>query len=94
MIEDSNITHSDHEVLLWNVICYLKTNTNNLVRKKWNYSDTDIPAMCDFLVNIDWDNVLSSDNVNDNWIALKNKISEAQSKFITLQPNKSNSKSP
>ena len=83
MIEDSNITHlsplgsSDHEVLLWNVICYLETNTNNSGRKKWNYSNTDIPAMCDFLVNIDWANVLSSDNVNDNWIALKNTILEA-----------------
>jgi len=77
MIEDSNITHisslgsNDHEVLLWNVICYLETNTNNLERKKCNYSNTDIPAMCDFLLR---DNVLSSDNVNDNLIVLKNSI--------------------
>ena len=100
MIEDSIINHlsplgsSDHEVLLWNVICYLDATTVNPVRKKWNYHQTNIPAMNEFLTDIDWANVLSSDNVNDNWLTFKNIILDTQSKFVPLQPTKSNNKPP
>ena len=43
MIEDSNIKHlsplgsSNHEVLLWNLVCYLEITDDNPGRKKWNY---------------------------------------------------------
>ena len=50
--------------------------------------------MCDFLNNTDWVNVLSSDNVNDNWIVLKNIMLKAQSKFVPLQSNRPNNKPP
>jgi len=49
--------------------------------------------MCDFLVNVEWNNVLSSENVNYIWIALKNTILEARSKFVPNN-NKPNSKPP
>ena len=47
MIEDSIINHlsplgsSDHEVLLWNIICYLDITNDNLGRKKRNYVNTN-----------------------------------------------------
>ena len=36
-----------------------------------NYPNTNIPAMNEHLNDINWANVLSSNNVNDNWIILK-----------------------
>ena len=50
--------------------------------------------MNEFFANVDWAEVLSSDDVNDNRAAFKNTILDAQSKFIPLQPNKSNNKPP
>ena len=100
MIEDSIINHlsplgsSDHEVLLWNLICYLDITDDNLGKKKWNYVNTNIPAMNEYFTNIDWVNILSSNNINDNWLTFKNIILDAQSEFIPCQPNKLNYKPP
>ena len=100
MIEDSIINHlsplgsSDHEVLLWNIICYLDITNDNLGRKKRNYVNTNIPAMNEYLTNIDWVNILSSNNVNDNWLTFKNIILDAQSKFVPCQLNKLKNKPP
>ena len=100
MIEDSGINHlsplggSDHEVLCWNVICYLGVIEANSAVKKWNYLHTNIPAMNKYLIDIKWANVLSSNNVNDNWLTLKNIVLDVQNKFVTHQPNKSNNKPP
>ena len=58
MIEDGNINHlsplgsSDHEVLLWNIICYLEVTGADSERKKWNYLNTNIPAMNEYLTFI------------------------------------------
>ena len=58
MIEDSNINHlaplggSDHEVLLWNVICYLEVTEANSAEKEWNYLHTNIPEMKEYLTDI------------------------------------------
>ena len=100
MIEDSIINHlsplgsSDHEVLLWNIICYLDITNDNLGRKNRNYVNINIPAMNEYLTNIDWVNILSSNNVNDNWLAFKNIILDAQSKFVPCQLNKLKNKPP
>ena len=51
-------------------------------------------CMCNLLVNIDWANTLSSNDINENLVALKNITLEAQSKFVPLQPKKSNTKPP
>ena len=74
MIEYSNFNHlaplggSDHEVLLWNVICYLEVTEANSVGKEWNYLYTSIPEMNEYLADINW----AIDNkVNDNWLTLK-----------------------
>ena len=97
MIEDKNISHlcpldsGDHKVLMWNVICYLDDNNDNPERKIWNYSNTDVTAMNNFLADADWDNILYSDNVNNNWVTFKNIM---QRKFVPLQPKKSNKKPP
>ena len=72
MIEDSNINHlvplggSDHDVLLWNVFCYLEVTEANSVGKEWNYRHTSILEMNEYLTDINWANLLSSNNVNDN----------------------------
>ena len=50
--------------------------------------------MNNFLADIDWDNILSSDNVNNNWVTFKNIILDGQCKFVPLQPKKSNNKPP
>jgi len=100
MIEDNDISHlsplgsSDHEVLMWNVICYLDDNNDNPERKIWNYSNTDVTTMNNFLADVDWDNILSSDNVNNNWVTFKNIILDGQHKFVSLQSKKSNNKPP
>ena len=51
--------------------------------------------MNEYLTDIYWANLLSSKNVNDNWLTLKNIILDAQSKFFPHQRNnKSNNKPP
>jgi len=50
--------------------------------------------MNNFLADIDWDNILSSDNVNNNWVTFKNIILDGQRKFVPLQHKKSNNKPP
>ena len=67
---------------------------DNLGKKKWNYVNTNIPAMNEYFTNIDWVNILSSNNVNDNWLTFKNIILDAQSEFVPCQPNKLNNKPP
>ena len=58
MTEDSNINHlsplgsSKHEILLWNVICYLEITGSNFERKKWNYPNDNIPAMNQFFAKL------------------------------------------
>ena len=101
MVEDSNINHlaplgsSEHEVSLWNVICYLEVTEANSAGKEWNYLHTNIPEMKEYLTDINWANLLSSNNVNDNWLTLKNIILDAQSKFVPRLCNKkSNNKPP
>ena len=64
MIEDginhlSPLGSSDHDVLLWNFICYLEATGANPEKKKWNYPNTNIPAMNEHLNDINWANVLS-----------------------------------
>ena len=62
MIEDGNINHlsyfgsSNHEVLLWNVICHLEVTGANSERKKWQYLNTIIPAMNEYFTDINWEN--------------------------------------
>ena len=54
MMEDSNINHlaplngSDHEVLLWNVICYLEVTEANSAGKEWNYFHINITEMNEY----------------------------------------------
>ena len=51
--------------------------------------------MNEYLTDINWANLLSSNNVNDNWLTLNNIILDAQSKFVPRQRNKkSNNKPP
>jgi len=74
MIEGSNISRpspfgsSDHEVFMWNVVCHLDGNNDNPERKIWNYSNTDVTSMSYFLADVDWDDILSCDNINSNWV--------------------------
>ena len=49
--------------------------------------------MNEYFTNIDWVDILSSNNVNDNWLTFKNII-YAQSEFVPCQPNKLNNKPP
>ena len=49
-------------------------NTNSSERKKSNFQHYNLSAMFDFLNN--------TDNVNDNWIALKNIMLEAHAIHI------------
>ena len=73
---------------MWNVICHLDGNNDNPERKIWNYSNTDVTATCvnDFLADVDWDDVLSCDNINNNWVTFKSTILDGQYKFLPLQP--------
>ena len=51
--------------------------------------------MNEYLIDINWVNLLSSNSVNDNLFTLKNIILDARSKFASRQPNnKSNNKPP
>ena len=50
--------------------------------------------MNEHLNDINWANVLSSNNVNDNWIILKNIVLDAQSKFVPCKLSKSSDKPP
>ena len=77
---------------MWNVICYLDDNNDNPERKICNYSNTDVTAMNNLLADVDWDNILSNDNINSNWVTFKNIILDGQHKFVPLQPKKSNNK--
>ena len=88
----SPLGSSDHDVLLWNFICYLEATGANPEKKKWNYPNTNIPAMNEHLNDINWANILSSNNVNDNWIVLKNIVLDAQSKFVPCKLSKSSDK--
>ena len=55
---------------------------------------TNVSAMNVYFNGFDWERVLSSNDVNENWIALKRIILDAQDKFVPLQLNKSNHKTP
>ena len=50
--------------------------------------------MNEHLNDINWANVLSCNNMNDNWITLKNIVLDAQSKFVPCKLNKSSDKPP
>ena len=43
--------------------------------------------MNDYLTNINWANLLSSNNVNDNQLTLKSIVLDSQSKFVPRQRN-------
>jgi len=74
MIQDRNINQfgsSEHEVLLRNVI---DVNNTNSKMKKWNYSNINVTAMNDFFASVEWADILSSNNINDNLVTIKNII--------------------
>ena len=50
--------------------------------------------MNEHLNDIIWANVLSSNNVNDNWLTLKNIVLDTQSKFVPCKLSNSSNKPP
>ena len=66
-----------------------------LILQGKEYLHTNIPEMNECRIDINWANPWSSNNVNDNWLTLKNIILDAQGKFVPRQHNnKSNNKPP
>ena len=73
--------YSDHDLLLWNYMCYYQPVLQNTTNQSWNYSKGDYDAFNNYFQQLDWFK-LFNDGVEHNWSVLKEHISMGQELFI------------
>lgn len=85
--------NSDHVCISFDLILMHNTETISSPKDQLNYWKGDYDALNAEFNSIDWDNTLSSNDVNENWLKLKNCIIESSNKFIPIRvARKMNSK--
>lgn len=78
---------SDHCVLLFKLICYIKTVSNNSVRK--NYDNGNYEEACKELEGFDWAQYLSSCDVENSWRVIKEKLMEIEDRYVPTRKKRS-----
>ena len=74
---------SDHQIIRWKlVVCKGLTNKN---KKVFNYFKTDYSAVRREVQDRNWQNLIGGTNVEENWIKLKNELTELRNKFVPLK---------
>ena len=84
------LSNSDHVMLFIDTDYDTNYDTNDIVKKDWRNADYE--KLSYDLENVNWRNILSSDNVNDIWKSFVNKLTDVVDKNVPSKRVKSASK--
>ena len=79
----SEIGKSDHEVLMFTIDAGME-GRNLDVKYKYHLNKGNYELMNEAMLNIDWYRVLDENNVNQNWIDIKEKILQSMEEHIPM----------
>ena len=78
----SPLGSSDHDCLLWYFKCYDHVLSTGQSVPKYNYRKGDYVSMNDYFCGINWVEVLSSSDIQNNWDMFKQIIHGAVASFV------------
>ena len=84
------LSNSDHVMLFIETDYDTNYDIDDIVKKDWR--NADFEKLNYDLENVDWNNILSSDNVNDNWKLFVEKLTNVVDENVTSKRVKTGSK--
>ena len=83
------LVHSDHHSITFRINSVLPHPKSPSKRYYFDYSKADFDSLCDYLLDIDFEDCFHSDDVESVWSTIKSTILNAMNLFIPKLPRRS-----
>ena len=83
------LVHSDHHSITFRICSVLPHPKSPTKRYYFDYSKADFDSLCDYLLDIDFEDCFHSDDVESVWSTIKSTILNAMNLFIPKLPRRS-----